>query len=165
VEERLTEINNSMTTLMDRVDDMDKRLEELESIRDFEELCREVQVAVNSVIANVNNEIQALKASETAKNAKIQAYDETRIEALEAQLKVCMAPVANMGNGGLVQVSTTRNGNALRPPTCNGARNARKIDNFFGGLEAYFGAVSIEDEAQKVSNASFFLLLKDIALV
>jgi len=90
-------------------------------MEDFEELRREVQVVVD-----VNKEIQALKASEAA---KIQAY-ETRIEALEGQLKVCMAAVANMGNGGLAQVSTTPNGNPLRPLTYNGARNAREIDNF-----------------------------------
>jgi len=40
----------------------------------FEELCRQVQVAVNSVVANVNKVIQALKASEATKDAKIQAY-------------------------------------------------------------------------------------------
>jgi len=67
----------------------------------FEELREEVQAAVNSTIADVNKEIQALKAFEAAKDAKIQVYEAT-IEALEAQLKVCMVVVANMGNGGLV---------------------------------------------------------------
>jgi len=112
VDNRLAKINNSMTTLMGRVDDMDKRLKELEFMRDFEELRGEVQVAVNFTVANVNKEIQALKASKAAKDAKIQVY-EARIKALEAQLKVCMAMVANMGNGGSTQVSTTLNGNAL----------------------------------------------------
>jgi len=36
VDERLTKIKNSMTTLTDRVYDMDKLLEELKSIGDFE---------------------------------------------------------------------------------------------------------------------------------
>ena len=67
----------------------------------FEELREEVQAAVNSTIADVNKEIQALKAFEAAKDAKIQVY-EAMIDALEAQLKVCMVVVANMGNGGLV---------------------------------------------------------------
>jgi len=53
------------------------------------------------MVANVNNEIEALKASERAKDAKIQAY-EARIEALEAQLKVCIVAAATLGNGGLV---------------------------------------------------------------
>ena len=45
----------------------------------------------------------------------------------------------------------------------NGARNAREIEKFLWALEAYFGAMGIEDDAQKVSNAS--LSLKDVALV
>jgi len=40
--ERLMKINNSMTTLMGMVDDMEKRLEELESMGDFKELREEV---------------------------------------------------------------------------------------------------------------------------
>jgi len=74
-----------------------------------------------------------------------------------------MVAVANMGNGGLVQVSTIPKGNVLRLPTYNGARNAKEIKNFLWGLEAYFVAVDIEDKAQKVSNASFSL--KDTVLV
>jgi len=60
-------------------------------------------------------------------------------------------------------VSITLKGNTLQTPTYNDKRNTREIDNFFWKLEAYFGAVSIIDEAQKVSNTSFSL--KDIALV
>ena len=63
----------------------------------------------------------------------------------------------------MVDQSTTPKGNALQPPIYNRARNARAIDNFLWELEAYFGAVGIMVEAQKVSNASFSL--KDIALI
>ena len=136
MDERLTEINKSMTTLTGRVDDMNKFLKEMESMGDFKLLRGEVQAKVKSMVANVNNEIEALKASEAAKDAKIQAH-EARMEALEAQLKVYMAVGANMGNGGLAQVSTTPNNNGLQPPTYNGAENAREIGNFFWGLEAY----------------------------
>jgi len=58
---------------------------------------------------------------------------------------------------------TTPKGNTLWPLTYNGARNAREIDNFFCGLEAYFREVGIEDEAQNVSNTSFSF--KDITYV
>jgi len=60
LDNRLTEINNFMSTLMGRVDDMDTHVEELESIGDFNELHEEIQVVVNSVLAGVNKEIQAL---------------------------------------------------------------------------------------------------------
>ena len=57
VDERLAKITSSMATLTSRVDDMEKHLEKLESIRDFEELRGEVQVVINSMLANVNQEV------------------------------------------------------------------------------------------------------------
>jgi len=75
VDERLIEINSSMAILMGRVDDIEKHCEEFESIGAFEELHGEVQTIVNSVVADVNKEIQALKTSKAAKDAKIQAYE------------------------------------------------------------------------------------------
>lgn len=71
--------------------------------------------------------------------------------------------MAEMTNGRAVQLTTTPKLNAPTRPTFNGVRSARVIDNFIWGYEAYFGAMNIEEDAQKVSNASLFL--KDIALV
>jgi len=42
VDENLVEINHSMSDLTGRVDDVEKRIEELKSMGDFEELCGEV---------------------------------------------------------------------------------------------------------------------------
>ena len=168
VNDKLAEVNNSIITLTSRVDEMETRIKELESEGDLEELRGEMQLAVNSVVADVNKEILALRALKVAQEeelkacrAEVESY-KAKVEALEAQLRVCMAVVANVSNGGSGQASTTPKGNALQPPVYNGARNAREIDNFFWELEAYFGAVGIVDESQKVSNASFSL--KDIAL-
>jgi len=47
-----------------------------------------------------------------------------------------MAVVADGENGGSIQMSTTPKGNALRPPSYNGANNAREIDNFIWRLKA-----------------------------
>ena len=169
VDDKLAEVNNSIITLTGRVDEMETHIKKLESKGDLEELRGEMQVAVNSVVADVNGKIQALRASKAAQEeelkacrAEVESY-KIKVEALETQLRVCMIVVANMSNGGSGKASTTPKGNALQPPIYNGARNAREIDNFFWKLEAYFGAVGIVDKAQKVSNASFSL--KDIALV
>ena len=48
------EINNSVATLMSRMDDMEKHLKELEATGEFEELQGEVQAAINSVVPNVD---------------------------------------------------------------------------------------------------------------
>ena len=83
-----------------------------------------------------------------------------RFETLEAQVKVCMAAVANSGT---VQVPTTPKGKAPRPSFFYGARNVREIDNFLCELEAYFAAMGIKDDVEKVSNTTFSI--KDIVLV
>jgi len=51
VDDRLAEINNSIVTLSGRVDEIEKRIEELESEGDVEEFCEEMQVVVNSMTA------------------------------------------------------------------------------------------------------------------
>jgi len=71
-----------------------------------------------------------------------------------------MAMMAKLSNGGSGQASTSPKGSALQTPTHGVARNAREIDNFFWGLEAYFGATGITDEGQKVSHASFLLKIQ-----
>jgi len=84
----------------------------------------------------------------------------TRVEALEPQVKVCMVVVAN---GRAVQVSTAPNGNAPRSHTFYKAKSASELGNFLWRLESYFGAMGIEDDAQKMNNcASSF---QNIALV
>ena len=125
------------------------------------------ELAMSSMVVDINKEVGALQSSKATKDGKLQdckteveaCKDEAeafkaRIKALEAQLKVCMADAAN---GGSVQVSITLKCNAPRPPTFYGFRNAREIDDILWGLEAYFGEVGIEDDAQKVSNAAFSL--------
>jgi len=68
---------------------------------------------VNLVVAEVNKEMQALQASKAGKDAELEAY-KARSEALEAQLKVYTTTIANMGNDGYVQASTTSKVNAGR---------------------------------------------------
>jgi len=122
VDETLAELTNSMATLTGRVDDMEKHLKELESTEDFEELRGKMRAAINSVVVNVNQEVQALRASEVAQEerkscrAEMEAY-KTRVEALEAQLKVRMAMVANMGGSGSSQVSPPPDGKCTPNPS------------------------------------------------
>ena len=104
-----------------------------------------MQAAVNSLVADVNKEVEALRASEATQEEELKAYMaeveayKTRV-ALEAQLKVCMAAMANIGASRLSQMSTTPKRNALQTPIYNGVRNATEIDSFLWGLKAYFGA-------------------------
>lgn len=60
-------------------------------------------------------------------------------------------------------VGPSRKANTSMPPIFNEVRSAMEIANFIWRLEAYFSAMSIEENAQKVSNTSLFL--KEIAFV
>lgn len=73
IEEWLVEINATMLALTGWVDDMDKRIEELKSEGDMEEFRGEMQIAMASVMADFKKELQALQASEVAKDGKLQA--------------------------------------------------------------------------------------------
>ena len=57
VNDKLAKVNNSIATLTGRVGEMKKRIEELESEGDLEEFCEEMQVAVNSIVPDVNKEV------------------------------------------------------------------------------------------------------------
>ena len=94
VDDKLVEVNNSIISLTGRVDEMETRIKELESEGDLEELRWEMQVAMNSVVADVNGEIHALQASKAAQEeelkacrAEVESY-KIKVEAVEAQLGV-----------------------------------------------------------------------------
>ena len=74
VDDKLAEINDSIVTLMGCVDEMEKRIEELEFEGDFEELRGEMQAAVNSMAANVTKDVQALRASQDACKGELEFY-------------------------------------------------------------------------------------------
>ena len=121
VDDSFLEFNNSIVTLMGRVDEMEKSIEELESEGDVEELRGEMQVAEKSMAANVTKYVQALRASQDVCKSEVEAY-KTKVEALENQLQVCMAMMAKLSNGRSGQSSNSLTGNALQTPTYGGTR-------------------------------------------
>ena len=131
----------------------------------MQELREEMQTTVNSIVADFNKEIHAPSGDYGAMvNSKLvrPMLKPTRRwpEALEAHIKVRMAAMAN---GGTVQVTTTSKANTSIPPIFNEVKSVMEIDNFICRLKAYFAAMGIGENAQKLSNASLFL--KDISLV
>ena len=89
VDEKLAEINSSMSALTERVDDMDRRLEELESEGDMEGLCGEVKAAMISVGDEFRKELHALQASKAFKDDELKV----EVEACKAEVEACKATV------------------------------------------------------------------------
>ena len=73
VDDKLAEVNNSIITLTGRVDEIRDSHQGARVRGDLEELRGEMQVAVNSVVADVNGEIQALRASKAAQQEELRA--------------------------------------------------------------------------------------------
>ena len=57
VEDSLAKFNTTVSTLMGRVKDIDKRIQELGSMQNMEQLRGELQATMNSVVVDFNNEI------------------------------------------------------------------------------------------------------------
>ena len=74
IDEKVAEINDSIITLTGRVDEMEKRIEKLESEGDVEKLHGEMQVVVNSMATNVTKDVQALRASQDACKTELEFY-------------------------------------------------------------------------------------------
>jgi len=70
-DDKLAKVNDSIITLTGRVDEMETHIKELESKGDLEELRGEMQLEINSVVADVNGEIQALRASKAAQEKEL----------------------------------------------------------------------------------------------
>jgi len=86
-DDKLAEINHSILALTARVDDMQKRIEELESTRNIEEFYAKMQEAAKSLASNADEEIQALRDGELkACKAKMVAY-ESEIDAYKATIE------------------------------------------------------------------------------
>ena len=91
-----TEINNSMSIVTGRIDDMDKRIEELESMGNFDELYEGMQEAVQLFggCCQQGDPSPLSIQSRGCRTPSLQGKDQS----LEAQLKVCIFAVANGGS-------------------------------------------------------------------
>ncbi|KAG8474309.1 hypothetical protein CXB51_033861 [Gossypium anomalum] len=70
---------------------------------------------------------------------------------------------AALGNGGLATVAPKPSIDVPKPKEFKGTRSAREVDNFLWGVEQYFSAKGISDDATKVITAAMYLT--DIALL
>jgi len=71
IEERLAEINNTMSALTGRVDGMDRCIEGIESKMDMEELHGVMQAAMTCIVADFKKEFEALHVSKAAKDGEL----------------------------------------------------------------------------------------------
>ncbi|XP_048231260.1 uncharacterized protein LOC125370291 [Ricinus communis] len=152
MEERLVKVETTMSDWGDKIEDMDLRIEKLESKGDDGELREEMQGALNVLADNLSRDNEALK--------KLLVQCLEKVDKLEVELNLCKTSLAKSGGA---QAATVHKVDAPKPKAYGGARNAREIDNFLWNLEGYFEAVGIVDDTTKVKSVSLYLC--DIATV
>eukprot|EP00257_Ricinus_communis_P019332 XP_015578290.1 uncharacterized protein LOC107261709 [Ricinus communis] len=152
MEERLVRVETTMSDWGDKIEDMDLRIEKLESKGDDGELREEMQGALNVLADNLSRDNEALK--------KLLVQCLEKVDKLEVELNLCKTALAKSGGA---QAATVHKVDAPKPKAYGGARNAREIDNFLWNLEGYFEAVGIVDDTTKVKSVSLYLC--DIATV
>ncbi|XP_048225870.1 uncharacterized protein LOC125368649 [Ricinus communis] len=145
MEERIVKVETAMSNWCDKIEDMDLRIEKLESKEDDGELRGEMQGALNVLADNLARDNEALK--------KLLAQCVEKFDKLKVKLNLCKAALANSGGA---QVTTVHKVDAPKSKAYGGARSAREIDNFLWNLERYFDAVGIVDDATKELKKQFY---------
>ncbi|GMI86927.1 hypothetical protein HRI_002362000 [Hibiscus trionum] len=94
------------------------------------------------------------------KGSKSEIVDLKReVELHKTELLVCKA---TFGNSVATAVPKAL-GDILKPKKFKGTRFAQDVENFLWGMDQYFKAICIEEDAKKVSITSFYLT--EIALI
>lgn len=155
VEKRLTDMETNFDELVDRVGDLNLRCDGFEAedvaIHDA------VRTTVGSVDEALRFEIESLnEALSQMRDLFQRQFDQVlqKMENLSADVALCkLAVVAGEATGHVQTVKVE----VPKPKTFSGARNAREVENFLWGLEQYFQAAGMTDDASKVRNAALYL--------
>ncbi|KAK5847243.1 hypothetical protein PVK06_003548 [Gossypium arboreum] len=110
----------------------------------------------------------------TSRDDAIETMMVGKTDAMEAMLTALKEEIAELkgeltiykaalGNGGLAAVTPKPSVDVPKPKEFKGTRSAREVDNFLWGVEQYFRAKGIADDATKVITAAMYLT--DIALL
>ena len=98
----------------------------------------------------------------TQKNDTLEAV----VEAMKKQMEELMGELSSCKTaiGGSVLAVTSKHRIEIpKPKEFKGTRSAKDLDNFLWGMEQYFRAMGIEDDATKVNTGSMYFT--DVALL
>ncbi|KAK8359086.1 hypothetical protein V6Z12_A04G071500 [Gossypium hirsutum] len=158
LEDRVITLEESVGDVKERVDDIDDRVNDgllsmKEQLRDY------VLDHVEKLIARDDAIEEKLSGRNDAIEAMMAALKE-EIAELKGELTIYKAA---LGNGGLAAVAPKPSVDVPKPKEFKGTRSTRDVDNFLWGVEQYFCAKGITDDATKVIIAAMYLT--DVALL
>ncbi|KAK8307402.1 hypothetical protein V6Z12_D03G193100 [Gossypium hirsutum] len=147
LEDRVIAFEDSMGDIKERMNDVDDRLHG--GLQSMQEQLKEY----------VLDNVEKLNGRDDAIEAMVTALKE---EIAELKGELTIYKVA-LGNGGLAAVAPKPSVDVPKPKEFKGTRSARDVDNFLWGIEQYFRAKGITEDATKVTTAAMYLT--DVALL
>ncbi|KAK8284419.1 hypothetical protein V6Z12_D08G158900 [Gossypium hirsutum] len=147
LEDRVITLEDSVGDIKERIDDVDDRLHG--GLQSMQEQLKEY----------VLDNVEKLNGRDDAIEAMVTALKE---EIAELKGELTIYKVA-LGNGGLAALTPKPSVDVPKPKEFKGTRSARDVDNFFWGIEQYFRAKGITEDATKVTTAAMYLT--DVALL
>ncbi|KAF7807946.1 Transposon Tf2-2 polyprotein [Senna tora] len=148
-EARLTRVELAIADGEDKFEEVNQRIEELDKGK--EELREAMQGALNLTLDKCLGQVKTLE--ETFK-AEIVALKEELVRVTD-ELTLCKKVIAQ---GGHVEVTPTPSKLDIpKPKFYKGARNAKELDNFLWGVEQYFKALGITEDASKIDTTTLYL--------
>ncbi|KAK8316558.1 hypothetical protein V6Z12_A13G050900 [Gossypium hirsutum] len=158
LEDRVVTFEESVGDVKERVDDIDDKVND--GLQSMQEQLKEYVLDNIEKLTSRDDAIETMMVGKTdAMKAMITALKE---EIAELKGELTIYKVA-LGNGGLAAVTPKPSVDVPKPKEFKGTRSAREVDNFLWGVEQYFRAKGIADDATKVITAVMYLT--DIALL
>ncbi|PON38423.1 hypothetical protein PanWU01x14_312570 [Parasponia andersonii] len=151
LEARVSRLESNLSTLNERVDDLDGRCDGFET--EDAEIHSSIKDALSGLETDLRHKIESLHL-EIAKVRDLIQRELTnvllRVDEMGGDLALCKQAVAT----GVITTITieARKVEVPKPKNFNGTRNAKEVENFLWGLEQYFEAAGMTDDASKIRN-------------
>ncbi|KAK8283219.1 hypothetical protein V6Z12_D08G079200 [Gossypium hirsutum] len=147
LEDQVITLEDSVGDIKERIDDVDDRLHG--GLQSMQEQLKEY----------VLDNVEKLNGRDDVIEAMVTALKE-EIAELKGELTIYKVALCN---GGLAAVAPKPSVDVPKPKEFKGTRSVRDVDNFLWGIEQYFRAKGIMEDATKVTTAAMYLT--DVALL
>ncbi|XP_016728394.2 uncharacterized protein K02A2.6-like [Gossypium hirsutum] len=158
LEDRVVTLEESVGDVKERVDDINDKVND--GLQSMQEQLKEYVLDNIEKMTSRDDAVETMMVGKTdAMEVMLTALKE-EIAELKGELTIYKTA---LGNGGLAAVTPKPSVGVPKPKEFKGTRSAREVDNFLWGVEQYFRAKGIADDATKVITAAMYLT--DIALL
>lgn len=147
VECTVANMHDDITQLSDSVEGLEGKVEAAHTAT--QDLRDETLGLVNSALATIREEVAKLKEELLGQLRDIRA----EVESVKEDVILCKKAAVT----GSVTILQGPKMEVPKPQKYHGKRDAREIDNFLWGVERYFDAMKMDDDASKINTATMYL--------